>query len=250
MAIEPAAISAKPAVTTTRVALALADIAAESPPPSAKGTVKRSAMPITTSRTVSDARKCFSTWGAWWECATTVSCCCGILSLSYARLNRASVGQSTTSVLTKNAAASLRATAQACTASGKRLKCRASERIVRVYENMPKKSVSSASAGVRKIDGQTPKQFRCGFAAIIGRPNVGKSTLLNRLVGQKVSIVTSKPQTTRNRIQGIVNQPGGQLILIDTPGLHRASTILGRQMLSEIEQAMEGGGCLVPTLGA
>jgi GTP-binding protein Era len=115
---------------------------------------------------------------------------------------------------------------------------------------MPKKSVTSASAGVRKIDGQKPKQFRCGFAAIIGRPNVGKSTLLNRLVGQKVSIVTSKPQTTRNRIQGIVNQPGGQLILIDTPGLHRASTILGRQMLSEIEQAMEGVDVLVPMLDA
>jgi GTPase len=82
--------------------------------------------------------------------------------------------------------------------------------------------------------------FKAGFVAIIGRPNVGKSTLVNNLVGQKVSIVTSRPQTTRNRIQGIINQPGAQIIVIDTPGLHQTRSALGRQMAGEIAQALEG----------
>jgi GTP-binding protein Era len=69
--------------------------------------------------------------------------------------------------------------------------------------------------------------FKSGFAAIIGRPNAGKSTLVNRLVGQKISIVTARPQTTRNRIQGIVNRPNAQIVLIDTPGLHRPYSVLG-----------------------
>jgi GTP-binding protein Era len=84
------------------------------------------------------------------------------------------------------------------------------------------------------------REFRSGFVAIIGRPNAGKSTLLNRLVGQKVAIVTSKPQTTRNRIQGIVSQPEGQIVFIDTPGLHDADSALGRQMMHEIAAALEG----------
>jgi len=81
---------------------------------------------------------------------------------------------------------------------------------------------------------------RSGFVAIIGRPNAGKSTLINRLVGQKVAIVTSKPQTTRNRIQGIVNRPEGQVIFIDTPGLHEPESALGRQMMQEVAAALEG----------
>ena len=82
--------------------------------------------------------------------------------------------------------------------------------------------------------------FRSGFVAIVGRPNVGKSTLVNRLVGHKVSIVTSRPQTTRTRVLGIVNRPDAQLVLIDTPGMHKDGSALGRQMSSEIAQALEG----------
>lgn len=81
--------------------------------------------------------------------------------------------------------------------------------------------------------------FKSGFVAIVGRPNAGKSTLVNRLVAQKVSIVTAHPQTTRNRIQGIVNRPGAQVVLIDTPGLHRPDSVLGRQMIHEIEAALD-----------
>src|SRR5437016_4293169 len=82
--------------------------------------------------------------------------------------------------------------------------------------------------------------FRSGFVAIIGRPNAGKSTLVNRLVGQKIAIVTSKPQTTRNRIQGIVSQPEGQIVFIDTPGLHQGKSALDRQMMQEVAAALEG----------
>lgn len=84
------------------------------------------------------------------------------------------------------------------------------------------------------------KEFRSGFVAIVGRPNAGKSTLVNRLVGQKIAIVTAKPQTTRNRIQGIVTRPEGQIIFIDTPGLHEADSALGRQMMQEVAAALEG----------
>jgi len=81
--------------------------------------------------------------------------------------------------------------------------------------------------------------------AIVGRPNAGKSTLLNRMVGQKVAIVTSKPQTTRNRIQGIVTREDGQVVLIDTPGLHEAKTVLNRLMMKEVAAALEGIDVLV-----
>ena len=84
------------------------------------------------------------------------------------------------------------------------------------------------------------KAHKSGFVAILGRPNAGKSTLLNRLVGQKVAIVTSKPQTTRNRIQGIVTRPEGQIVFVDTPGLHEADSALGRQMMHEVAAAVEG----------
>src|SRR5271155_4967077 len=95
-------------------------------------------------------------------------------------------------------------------------------------------------APIAKLDETKKEGFRSGFVAIVGRPNAGKSTLLNRFVGQKIAIVTSKPQTTRNRIQGIVTRPDGQIVFIDTPGLHEASTALNRQMMREVAAALEG----------
>ncbi len=82
--------------------------------------------------------------------------------------------------------------------------------------------------------------FRSGFVAIVGLPNAGKSTLVNTLVGQKVAIVSPKPQTTRNRIQGIVNRDEAQVVLIDTPGIHKAQNVLSRQMMDELQHALEG----------
>jgi GTP-binding protein Era len=72
--------------------------------------------------------------------------------------------------------------------------------------------------------------FRSGFVTLVGRPNVGKSTLLNRLVGQKVAIVSDRPQTTRNQIRGVLGLPGAQAVCIDTPGIHKPRTELGRRL--------------------
>jgi GTPase len=82
--------------------------------------------------------------------------------------------------------------------------------------------------------------FKSGFVAIVGRPNAGKSTLVNTLVGRKVAIVSPRPQTTRNRIQGILNRDDAQIVLIDTPGIHRAHNVLNRQMMDELQHAIEG----------
>jgi GTP-binding protein Era len=84
-----------------------------------------------------------------------------------------------------------------------------------------------------------PQEHRAGFVSFVGRPNVGKSTLTNALVGEKVAITSSKPQTTRRAIRGIVHQPHGQLVLVDTPGIHRPRTLLG-QRLNEVVQATLG----------
>lgn len=92
--------------------------------------------------------------------------------------------------------------------------------------------------------------FRSGFVCILGRPNAGKSTLLNALVGEKLAIISPKPQTTRNRIQGVVHVPkrkgkgkdkdGAQIVLVDTPGVHRPDSSLGRKMMVEVREALEG----------
>jgi GTPase len=82
--------------------------------------------------------------------------------------------------------------------------------------------------------------FKSGFVAIVGRPNAGKSTIVNTLVGHKIAIVSPRPQTTRNRIQGILNRADAQIVLIDTPGIHKPENVLSRQMMSEAEQALEG----------
>ena len=81
--------------------------------------------------------------------------------------------------------------------------------------------------------------FRSGYVSIIGRPNVGKSTLLNAILGQKVSIVAARPQTTRNRILGIKNLPGAQIIFIDTPGIHRPKNLLGEAMVNSAREALQ-----------
>jgi GTPase len=78
---------------------------------------------------------------------------------------------------------------------------------------------------------EAPAGFRSGFVSIVGRPNVGKSTLVNRMVGQKVSIVSDKPQTTRNRILAVVNRPGGQIVLFDTPGIHKPMHRMNQRMV-------------------
>jgi GTP-binding protein Era len=84
----------------------------------------------------------------------------------------------------------------------------------------------------------TPPTHRAGFVTLVGRPNVGKSTLLNRLVGTKLAAVSAKPQTTRNRIVGIVNQAEAQIVVVDTPGIHGGSTPLNTRMVAAARQSL------------
>ena len=86
------------------------------------------------------------------------------------------------------------------------------------------------------------KNFRSGFITIVGRPNVGKSTLMNALVGEKVAIVSNRPQTTRNRIMGVMSRPGWQMVFLDTPGIHNPRTKLGEYMMQSVREAMDGIG--------
>lgn len=83
------------------------------------------------------------------------------------------------------------------------------------------------------------KQIKTGFATLIGRPNVGKSTLMNRLIGQKIAITSSKPQTTRNRIQTVYTDERGQIVFLDTPGIHKAKNKLGDYMVNVAEHTLK-----------
>src|SRR5688572_11344031 len=82
------------------------------------------------------------------------------------------------------------------------------------------------------------KGFRSGYVALIGRPNAGKSTLLNRLVGEKIAAVSNKPQTTRHKIKGVVTRDDGQIVFIDTPGVHKPGYLLNRRMMSAVHDAI------------
>lgn len=84
------------------------------------------------------------------------------------------------------------------------------------------------------------QKFRSGFVAILGRPNVGKSSLMNRFVGEKVAIVSNHPQTTRNKLLGVATGPDWQIVFVDTPGLHKPRTKLGEYMMKSAEEAREG----------
>jgi len=87
---------------------------------------------------------------------------------------------------------------------------------------------------------QEKQPFHSGFVAIVGRPNVGKSTLLNALLGEKIAIVSNRPQTTRNRILGVSTQKDSQIIFLDTPGIHTPRTRLGEYMMQAVKDAMQG----------
>lgn len=92
--------------------------------------------------------------------------------------------------------------------------------------------------------------MKSGFTAILGRPNVGKSTLLNALVGAKLAIVSPKPQTTREAIQGVVTREQGQIVFVDSPGFHRPKLQLGKRMMREIERAVSGAHLVVLVVDA
>ncbi len=99
----------------------------------------------------------------------------------------------------------------------------------------PDRESAAVPASVRAAG---PADGRSGFVTFVGRPNVGKSTLTNALVGEKVAITSDKPQTTRRAIRGIVNRPGGQLVIVDTPGLHKPRTLLGQRLNDLVEQVL------------
>jgi GTP-binding protein Era len=87
---------------------------------------------------------------------------------------------------------------------------------------------------------ESQSAYRAGYVALIGRPNAGKSTLLNRLVGEKIAAVSNKPQTTRFRIQGVITRPEGQIALVDTPGVHKPGYELNRRMMATVHDALLG----------
>src|SRR5208282_4667424 len=89
------------------------------------------------------------------------------------------------------------------------------------------------------VPGGRMSGFRSGFAAVIGRPNVGKSTLVNRIVGTKVTITSPRPNTTRTQVRGVLNRPGAQVVFVDTPGLHRPRSQLGERLNEAVGAGLE-----------
>lgn len=92
--------------------------------------------------------------------------------------------------------------------------------------------------------------FKSGFVSVIGRPNVGKSTLINRLIGEKIAITSPRPQTTRNRIQAVYTEENGQIIFIDTPGIHKAKNKLDKFMFDQAMKSLEGIDLIIVILDA
>jgi GTP-binding protein Era len=99
-------------------------------------------------------------------------------------------------------------------------------------------------------DPGVPAGFRSGFVTLVGRPNVGKSTLLNRILGEKVAIVSDKPQTTRHRIQGVLHLPDAQIVFVDTPGIHKPRTALGERLNAAAESTIHDVDVAVLVLDA
>lgn len=94
------------------------------------------------------------------------------------------------------------------------------------------------------------EQIKSGFVTILGCPNVGKSTLMNAMIGEKIAIVSNKPQTTRNRIMGIVSDANSQIVFLDTPGIHDPRTKLGEYMMKSVKDAMDGMDCALVIVDA
>ncbi len=97
----------------------------------------------------------------------------------------------------------------------------------------------------KKESAAREQAFRSGFIPILGRPNVGKSSIMNALIGEKIAIVSNRPQTTRNRIMGVVTTGDSQFVFLDTPGIHDPRTKLGEYMMHAVRDAMEGMDCLL-----
>lgn len=118
---------------------------------------------------------------------------------------------------------------------------------------MPPRSpslVKRGMGGVKKKEIVIEKSFKSGFIAIIGRPNVGKSTLMNAILGEKLSIISDRPQTTRNKILGVKNVEGGQLIFLDTPGIHKGKYLMDRLMVKEALSSIEGTDLILAVVDA
>jgi GTP-binding protein Era len=117
-------------------------------------------------------------------------------------------------------------------------KAKQTEALERTGEPQPTEDEQPAEAAQSAAD--AAGSYRSGYVALVGRPNAGKSTLLNRLVGEKIAAVSNKPQTTRHQIQGVITRPEGQIVLVDTPGVHQPGYLLNRRMMAAVHDALTG----------